>query len=77
MIPPAARSKASDIFLDFLFSLMTSADRRLGRDGANQVMQHEWFNGIDWRNVRNAPAPYIPEVFIIFLYYFIDFSYHY
>ena len=36
---------------------------RLGtKKGAQEVKTHEWFRGVDWNNLQNQPAPYLPYV---------------
>jgi len=40
---------------------MTAADRRLGRNGIDEIKAHPWFSGLDWDNLRSQPAPYRPE----------------
>ncbi|CAD8118832.1 unnamed protein product [Paramecium sonneborni] len=34
--------------------------KRLGHRGAEELKCHEFFNGIDWNNIRNEEAPMIP-----------------
>jgi hypothetical protein len=38
---------------------------RLGRNGVEEIMAHPWFSGIDWMQLRNIPAPFVPEVLVI------------
>jgi hypothetical protein len=47
---------------DFLKRLITDSEIRLGRNGAEEVKEHPFFKGIDWENIRNQRAPYIPSV---------------
>lgn len=42
--------------------LITDADVRLGRNGAEEIKAHPFFNGFDWAGVRQKRAPYIPSV---------------
>uniref|UniRef100_A0A7S1TZ34 non-specific serine/threonine protein kinase n=1 Tax=Phaeomonas parva TaxID=124430 RepID=A0A7S1TZ34_9STRA len=60
-IPAATQQKLSSECVDFLLSLMTAADRRLGRNGIDEIKAHPWFSGLDWDNLRSQPAPYRPE----------------
>lgn len=61
-MPPDVRARLSPECADFVLSLLTDADRRLGRGGAGEVMQHEWFRGVDWQTVHQQPAPYAPRL---------------
>lgn len=44
--------------------LLCERDQRLGAsiDGTHQVMQHPFFNTVDWNNYLDAPAPFVPNV---------------
>ncbi|KAF8003439.1 hypothetical protein HF325_002684 [Metschnikowia pulcherrima] len=48
---------------DLIRSLLTSSDRRLGRNGgANEIKQHPFFRGVDWETIRKVDAPFIPKL---------------
>ncbi|EPX74658.1 AGC/NDR protein kinase Orb6 [Schizosaccharomyces octosporus yFS286] len=47
---------------DLMNRLMTDSEHRLGRGGVTEIMQHPYFNGIDWDNLRSSPAPFIPSL---------------
>lgn len=34
--------------IDFLRSLMTDADRRLGANGAEEIKNHPWLRDVEW-----------------------------
>lgn len=60
--PEAQHSKLSDASKDLLCKLICIPENRLGQKGLHDFMTHPWFEGIDWKNIRNGLAPYIPEV---------------
>jgi serine/threonine kinase 38 len=46
--------------IDLLRKLVTDTENRLGRNGAEEIKQHPFFDGVDWANVRKQRAPNIP-----------------
>jgi|JI9StandDraft_1071089.scaffolds.fasta_scaffold62486_4 hypothetical protein len=42
--------------------MITHADNRLGRNGAEEIKAHPFFEGFDWTTVRQCKAPYQPCV---------------
>jgi hypothetical protein len=44
--------------------MVTTAENRLGFNGAEEIKKHPFFKGVDWNNIRNIKAPFIPDVFI-------------
>ena len=62
-IPTDVRRKVSRECMDFMNSLITTADRRLGRNGVEEIKAHPWFanSGIDWTHLKENGAPYRPE----------------
>ncbi|XP_030561218.1 serine/threonine-protein kinase Genghis Khan [Drosophila novamexicana] len=54
--------KLSEASKDLLCKLICTPENRLGQKGLQDFMQHAWFEGIDWENIRSGLAPYIPEV---------------
>jgi serine/threonine kinase 38 len=45
-IPPEA--KLSKNAKDLLLKMVTDAENRLGRNGADEIKSHPFFNGFDW-----------------------------
>lgn len=41
---------------------MTSADQRIGRNGAAEIKSHPFFAGVDWNSIRECDAPFIPQL---------------
>lgn len=41
--------------------LVLDPAKRLGTNGAQEIKQHKFFEGIDWENIRKQTAPIIPE----------------
>lgn len=54
--------KISDAAKDLIKRLICTAEFRLGRNGIDDFKSHPWFEGLDWENLKNGPAPYVPEV---------------
>lgn len=48
--------------IDILKKLINSADQRLGRNGAEEIKSHPFFEGLDWSSLRKRKAPYKPQV---------------
>ncbi|EAR97940.1 Serine/Threonine kinase domain protein (macronuclear) [Tetrahymena thermophila SB210] len=47
---------------DLIRRLLTDANERLGVNGVQEIKIHPFFQGIDWKNIRNQKSPYIPEI---------------
>lgn len=60
VIPPEAN--LSPAATDILRKLIADADVRLGRNGAEEIKKHPFFDGLDWSSIRGMRAPYVPQV---------------
>lgn len=47
---------------DLIRRLLTQADQRLGRHGADEIKAHPFFRGVDWSSIREFSAPFIPKL---------------
>ncbi|KAK9481239.1 kinase-like domain-containing protein [Lipomyces japonicus] len=47
---------------DLIRQLLTSAESRLGRGGADDIKSHPFFDGVDWDSIREFNAPFIPNL---------------
>ncbi|KAK9470558.1 YNL161Wp-like protein [Dipodascopsis tothii] len=47
---------------DLIRRLLTSADQRLGRGGADEIKAHPFFAGVDWDSMREFQAPFVPRL---------------
>eukprot|EP00357_Protocruzia_adherens_P002801 CAMPEP_0115036664 /NCGR_PEP_ID=MMETSP0216-20121206/42261_1 /TAXON_ID=223996 /ORGANISM="Protocruzia adherens, Strain Boccale" /LENGTH=540 /DNA_ID=CAMNT_0002416543 /DNA_START=89 /DNA_END=1711 /DNA_ORIENTATION=+ len=59
VIPPEA--KLSPAAMDLLKRLICDAENRLGSGGVDEIKNHAFFRVLDWKAVRGAKAPYIPD----------------
>lgn len=60
VIPKDAR--LSPQATDLIRRLVCEAPIRLGGGGAIEIKSHPFFNGIDWKNLRNIVAPFMPQL---------------
>ena len=54
------KMKMSDEAQDLIHKLISNKNKRLGKNGAEEIKQHPFFDDINWDNIRNMKAPFIP-----------------
>ena len=47
---------------DLINKMINSSDKRLGKNGIEEIKSHPFFKGVDWDNIRSTKAPFIPEL---------------
>ena len=55
-------AKLSPAAADLIRKMVSDSNERLGINGVEEIKAHPFFIGIDWKRIRDKPAPYIPEV---------------
>jgi len=55
-----SKIKISEEAKDLIFKMINSSNNRLGKNGAEEIKNHPFFNGVDWDNLRNSKPPFIP-----------------
>ena len=47
---------------DLIRKLITYSKDRLGKNGSDEIKQHPFFKGINWKKLRDMKPPFIPKV---------------
>ena len=47
---------------DLIKKMVNDSDERLGKNGIEEIKNHPFFKGVDWDNIRNTKAPFIPDI---------------
>ncbi|KAI5638246.1 protein kinase domain-containing protein [Phthorimaea operculella] len=47
---------------DLIRRLICASENRLGKNGLQDFKSHPWFLGLDWDNLREMQAPFVPDV---------------
>ena len=59
-IPKKSKMEISDEAQDLIYKLINNKNKRLGKNGAEEIENHPFFGDIDWNNVHKMKAPFIP-----------------
>ena len=54
--------KISEEAKDLIYKLINNSDDRLGKNGSDEIKRHPFFKDVNWNNIRNSKAPFIPEL---------------
>ena len=46
---------------DLIAKMINNPDERLGKNGVEEIKAHPFFKNVDWDNIREGKAPFIPE----------------
>ena len=47
---------------DLIKKMINNSDERLGKNGIEEIKNHPFFKDVDWDNIRNTKAPFIPDI---------------
>ena len=57
-----SKKKVSKEAEDLIYKLINNPNERLGIGGADEIKRHPFFKNVDWDNIRNTKAPFIPKI---------------
>ena len=46
-----------------IFDFLSERDKRLGRNGIEEIKNHIFFKKFDWDNIRKMKPPFVPKLF--------------
>ena len=53
----------SEEALDFMNKMLSEPNKRLGKNGSEEIKSHPFFKGVDWDNIRNTmKPPFVPDI---------------
>lgn len=60
--PDDHAAQVSEEAKDLIRRLICSSENRLGKNGLQDFKNHPWFANLDWENLREMQAPFVPDV---------------
>jgi serine/threonine kinase 38 len=55
--------KLSKEALDLMNKMISDPNKRLGKNGSEEIKSHPFFKGVDWDNIRNTmKPPFVPDI---------------
>ena len=57
-----SKVKISSEAEDLIIKLINNSNKRLGKNGADEIKNHPFFKGLDWNNIRKIKPPFIPKI---------------
>lgn len=55
-------AKISEEARDIITRMISDIEDRIGKNGIEEIKIHPFFNGLDWKRIREKRPPYVPEV---------------
>ena len=55
-------NKISKDAKDLIKRLLSDTDKRIGRNGVEEIKQHPFFKGVNWNKIKDMKPPFIPKV---------------
>jgi hypothetical protein len=46
--------------------MISDVEDRIGKNGIEEIKIHPFFNGLDWKRIREKRPPYVPEVKVFY-----------
>ena len=54
--------KISENAKDLIMKMINNPNKRLGKNGADEIKKHKFFEGFDWNNILKMKAPFVPNL---------------